>query len=191
VKVTPTELPEVLLIEPRVSTDDRGFFFETWHEERYAAAGLPAHFVQDNHSRSVAGTLRGLHYQLRRPQGKLVRVIAGAVWDVAADVRRGSPTFGKWVGLTLSATDKLQLYVPPGFAHGFAVVEGPAEVLYSCTDYYQPDDDRGVRWDDPTLAIPWPIDRPLLSAKDASLPVLSLERDDLPLYQPRRHEVRA
>src|SRR5712692_5400389 len=139
-RVTPTELVDVLLIEPDVLVDGRGFFFESWHGQRYAAAGLPAEFVQDNHSSSVAGTLRGLHYQLRSPQGKLVRVIAGAVLDVAADVRLGSPTFGKWVGTTLSAENKLQLYVPPGFAHGFAVLQGPAELLYKCTDYHRPDD---------------------------------------------------
>jgi len=185
VKVTPTELAEVLVVEPHVQTDERGFFLESWQEQRFAAAGLPSRFVQDNHSRSVAGTLRGLHYQLRRPQGKLVRVVAGAVLDVAADIRRGSPTFGRWVGRTLSAENKLELYIPPGFAHGFAVLEGPADLLYKCTDYYQPADDRGVRWDDPLLSIAWPIERPVLSARDAKLPLISPERADLPLYEHR------
>ena len=173
------------MVEPHVQTDERGFFLESWQEQRYAAAGLPSRFVQDNHSRSVAGTLRGLHYQLRHPQGKLVRVVAGAVLDVAADIRRGSPTFGRWVGRTLSAENKLQLYIPPGFAHGFAVLEGPADLLYKCTDYYQPADDRGVRWDDPLLSIAWPIERPMISDKDAKLPHISLERAALPLYERR------
>jgi dTDP-4-dehydrorhamnose 3,5-epimerase len=185
VKVRPTRLPAVLLIEPQVRADERGFFLESWREDRYAAAGLPSRFVQDNHSRSVQGTVRGLHYQLRRPQGKLVRVVAGAVLDVAADIRRGSPTFGQWVGETLSAANQRQLYVPPGFAHGFAVLEGPADLLYKCTDYYDLTDDRGVRWDDPTLAIEWCVREPLLSPKDANLPLLSLDRDDLPVYDPR------
>ena len=173
------------MVEPHVQTDERGFFLESWQEQRYAAAGLPSRFVQDNHSRSVAGTLRGLHYQLRHPQGKLVRVVAGAVLDVAADIRRGSPTFGRWVGRTLSAENKLQLYIPPGFAHGFAVLEGPADLLYKCTDYCQPADDRGVRWDDPLLSIAWPIERPMISDKDAKLPHISLERAALPLYERR------
>jgi len=184
VKVTATELDGVLLIEPRLFPDDRGSFFESYHAQRYAAAGLPERFVQDNHSSSVPRTIRGLHYQLSQPQGKLVRVIRGAVFDVAADIRQGSPTFGRWVSVVLSAENRLQLYIPPGFAHGFCVMDQASEVEYKCTDFYRADDQRGVRWDDPTLAITWPVTTPLLSDKDGALQPLSANRDDLPVYGP-------
>ena len=173
-KITPTAIPDVLLIEPQVFGDARGFFMETWHERRFAEAGLDLHFVQDNHSRSVRGTLRGLHYQLRQPQGKLVRVVAGEVFDVAVDLRRGSPTFGRWAGEVLSAQDHRMLWVPPGFAHGFLVLSDSADLLYKCTDFYAPEHDRGIRWDDPDLAVAWPLEpgvRPLLSGKDAAAPL--------------------
>jgi dTDP-4-dehydrorhamnose 3,5-epimerase len=166
-KVTPTALPEVLLIEPKVFGDDRGFFFESWNERSYAAAGIPEHFVQDNHSRSAKGVLRGLHYQIRQPQGKLVRVIAGEIFDVAVDVRRSSPRFGKSITVRLSAEQKNLLWVPAGFAHGFLVVSDSAEVLYKTTDFYAPEHERTIAWDDPALGIDWPRDgAPLLSAKD-------------------------
>lgn len=166
-KVTPTALPEVLLIEPKVFGDDRGFFFESWNERTYAEAGIREHFVQDNHSRSAKGVLRGLHYQIRQPQGKLVRVIAGEIFDVAVDIRRGSPRFGKSISVRLSAEQKNLLWVPAGFAHGFVVVSESAEVLYKTTDFYAPEHERTLAWDDPALGIDWPLDgEPLLSAKD-------------------------
>ena len=165
----PTSLPEVVLIKPRVFGDARGFFMETWQAREFAAAGLNVNFVQDNHSRSVKGTLRGLHYQLPQPQGKLVRVIAGEVFDVAVDLRRHSPDFGKWVGATLSADNKHQLWVPPGFAHGFLVLSAAAEFQYKCTDYYAPQHEHALLWDDPEIGIRWPLESgqmPLLSDKD-------------------------
>ncbi|MFH7320728.1 dTDP-4-dehydrorhamnose 3,5-epimerase [Desulfurivibrio sp. D14AmB] len=168
-KFTPTAIPEVILIEPQVFGDERGFFMETWHAAKFAAAGLDLAFVQDNHSRSGRGTLRGLHYQIKQPQGKLARVIAGEVFDVAVDLRRHSPTFGRWVGVILSATNKKMLWVPPGFAHGFYVLSPEADFLYKCTQFYAPEDERVLRWDDPELAIAWPLPPdlpPLLSAKD-------------------------
>jgi dTDP-4-dehydrorhamnose 3,5-epimerase len=182
VKVRATGLPGVLVIEPRVFRDARGFFLETFNAERFAEAGLPTEFRQDNHSRSVAGVLRGLHYQLRRPQGKLVRVVRGAVWDVAVDIRRGSPTFGRWVAEELSEENQRMLWVPPGFAHGFYTLSDVADLTYKCTDVYQPDDDRGVRWSDPTIGITWPSTAPLLSDKDRALAPLDAGRDDLPVY---------
>ncbi len=182
-KTIPTELPGVVIIKPRVFTDARGFFFESYHAARYAEAGLPAVFVQDNHSSSVKGTIRGLHYQLRRPQGKLFRVLRGSVLDVAVDIRRGSPTFGRWVGVELSAENKRQLFIPPGFAHGFCVVSEGAEVEYKCTDPYAPDDQRGVLWSDPTIGIRWPVQEPILSDQDRGFLPLSIMRDDLPVYE--------
>jgi len=169
VNVVPTDLPGVLIIEPRVFGDSRGFFLESWNERTFAQAGLPAHFVQDNHSLSGRGTLRGLHYQLQNTQGKLVRVVAGEVFDVAVDVRRSSPDFGKWVGVTLSAANKRMLWVPPGFAHGFYVTSEQAEFLYKCTEFYDPASERTLAWNDPEIGIQWPLDpgaQPLLSAKD-------------------------
>jgi dTDP-4-dehydrorhamnose 3,5-epimerase len=168
-KVTATALPEVLLIEPRVFGDDRGFFFESWNERAFEQAGVPARFVQDNHSRSARGVVRGLHYQRARPQGKLVRVVVGEVFDVAVDIRRSSPRFGRWTGVTLSAANKASVWVPPGFAHGFATLSEHAEVLYKATDYYAPEDERCILWNDPEIAVDWPLaGPPVLSPKDAA-----------------------
>jgi len=167
--VLPTEIPEVLIIEPKVYGDQRGFFYESFNERVWQqATGVQARFVQDNHSRSVRGVLRGLHYQIRQPQGKLVRCIVGEVFDVAVNLRKSSPTFGKWVGVHLSAENKRQLWVPEGFAHGFLVLSEVAEFLYKTTDYYAPEHERCIRWNDPDLGIDWPFDgTPLLSVKDA------------------------
>jgi dTDP-4-dehydrorhamnose 3,5-epimerase len=183
VKVVATELPGVLLVEPRVFGDARGFFFETFHAERYAAAGIPGPFVQDNLSRSGRGTLRGLHFQEPRAQGKLVQVLQGAVWDVAVDVRKGSPHFGRWVGMELSEENRRQLWIPPGFAHGFCVLSDSADFLYKCTEFYAPEVERAVRWDDPALGIHWPVAEPVLSAKDSAAPLLA-DAPVLPLYVP-------
>ncbi|RKH66264.1 dTDP-4-dehydrorhamnose 3,5-epimerase [Corallococcus llansteffanensis] len=171
-KVRPTELPEVLLLEPRVFGDSRGFFVETFHAQRYAEAGIPGTFVQDNLSRSVKGTLRGLHFQEPNGQGKLVQVLAGSVWDVVVDVRKGSPTFGRWMGAELSSGNKWQLWIPPGFAHGFCVLSDSADFFYKCTALYSPESERSVLWNDPDLAIPWPVREPLLSEKDKRAPRL-------------------
>lgn len=172
-------IPEVLIIEPKVFGDARGFFFESFNQRRFReASGLPGDFVQDNHSRSARNVLRGLHYQIRQPQGKLVRVTAGEVFDVAVDIRRASPTFGRWVGSVLSAENKRQLWVPVGFAHGFMVLSEVAEFVYKTTDYYAPEHERCIAWNDPTLAIAWPatIGTAQLSQKDASgAPFLSAE----------------
>ena len=165
--VTPTAIPDVLVIEPKVFGDARGFFLESWNQRAFSAAGIRAGFVQDNHSRSARDVLRGLHYQLQHPQGKLVRVIAGEIYDAAVDIRRNSPTFGRWVGLALSAENRRMVWVPAGFAHGFLVVSEAAEVLYKATDYYAPEHERTIAWDDPDLAIEWPLSGPpVLSAKD-------------------------
>ncbi len=181
-RVVPTDIPEVLVIEPDVHVDGRGFFVETYHAERYREHGIEGPFVQDNHSRSVAGTLRGLHLQLRRPQGKLIRVIEGEIFDVAVDVRRGSPTFGRWVGVTLTAENFRQCYVPQGFAHGFCVVSAIAQVEYKCTDLYDAASEVGVAWNDPALGISWPVDKPLLSRRDSQHPTLAALTDRLPPY---------
>jgi dTDP-4-dehydrorhamnose 3,5-epimerase len=181
VKVTRTAIPDVLVLEPEVISDERGFLLESWREEWLASLDLPIRFVQDNHSYSVQCTLRGLHYQLERPQGKLVRVVSGTVYDVAVDLRRSSPTFGRWVGDILTAQEHRQLWIPPGFAHGFYVLSQSADLLYKCTEYYLAPQDRTIRWDDPELAINWPLRQgcaPILSAKDASAPRLS----DAPTY---------
>jgi len=166
---TPLAIPEVILFEPKIFGDDRGFFFESFNQKRFnEATGQSATFVQDNHSRSVRNVLRGLHYQIRQPQGKLVRVASGEVFDVAVDLRRSSPTFGQWVGAVLSAENKKQLWVPEGFAHGFVVLSEAAEFLYKTTDYYAPEHERCIVWNDPTLGIEWPIEgEPVLSGKDA------------------------
>ncbi len=166
--IVPTEIPDVLIIEPRVFEDDRGFFYESFNEKAFAQkTGVTPHFVQDNHSRSAPNVLRGLHYQIQQPQGKLVRVIAGAIFDVAVDLRKSSPTFGQWVSCLLSAENKRQFWVPAGFAHGFCVVSEVAEVLYKATDYYAQSHERCVLWNDPDLAIAWPIAvTPIVSAKD-------------------------
>lgn len=181
-RVTPLEHPEVLLIEPAVFADARGFFMETFHADKFASQGLPTCFVQDNHSRSVRGVLRGLHYQLHHPQGKLVRVVSGEVFDVAVDIRKGSPMFGKWVGAILSEDNQRQLYVPPGFAHGFCTLSEQADFLYKCTDVYTPGDEYGIAWDDPDLAIAWPRLDYLLSDKDLENPALS-DSSNLPDYE--------
>jgi dTDP-4-dehydrorhamnose 3,5-epimerase len=168
-KVTSCAIADVLLIEPKVFGDDRGFFFESFNQKAFnEATGLAVDFVQDNHSKSARNVLRGLHYQIRQPQGKLVRVVSGEVFDVAVDVRRNSPTFGQWVGEVLSADNKRQLWVPPGLAHGFVVLSESAEFLYKTTDYYAPEFERSIAWNDPTLDIKWPVlsGAPLLSAKD-------------------------
>jgi len=166
-KSTPTAIPEVLLLEPEVFGDERGFFYESWNKRTFAELGIAADFVQDNHSKSQKNVLRGLHYQIEHAQGKLVRVTAGAVYDVAVDLRRSSPTFGRWVGFTLSAADKRMAWIPPGFAHGFCVTSDSAEFLYKTTDYWSPAHERTLLWSDPQLAIPWPLSgEPLLAAKD-------------------------
>jgi len=168
-KAIATLIPEVLVIEPKVHGDARGFFFESYNEKAFLlATGLSPNFVQDNHSRSSRGVLRGLHYQIRQPQGKLVRVVRGSAYDVAVDVRRSSPTFGKWVGVELSEENQLQLWVPPGFAHGFITTSDSADFLYKATDYYAPEHERCIAWDDPEIGIEWPLDgkQPSLSAKD-------------------------
>jgi dTDP-4-dehydrorhamnose 3,5-epimerase len=172
-KVVPTELPEVLILEPKVHGDSRGFFYETFQATRYAEAGIPGAFVQDNLSRSVRGTLRGLHFQEPKAQGKLVQVLRGTVWDVAVDVRRGSPRFGRWIALELSETTPRQLWIPPGFAHGFCVLSDSADFFYKCTELYSPESERSVAWDDPAIGIAWPVKEPLLSAKDRAAPRLA------------------
>jgi dTDP-4-dehydrorhamnose 3,5-epimerase len=167
-QVIKTEIPEVLIIEPQVFGDERGFFFESFNQHKFEVlTGIETEFVQDNHSKSAVNVLRGLHYQIQQPQGKLVRVVAGEVFDVAVDVRRNSATFGKWVGVVLSGENKRQLWVPPGFAHGFLVLKDGTEFLYKTTDYYAPQHERCIRWDDPSIGIEWPlINAPVLSAKD-------------------------
>ncbi len=168
--VVPTEIADVLILEPKVFADDRGFFFESFNQRVFeAAVGGPLAFVQDNHSRSRKNVLRGLHYQVEQPQGKLVRAVSGAIYDVAVDIRKTSPTFGRWVGVELSADNKRQLWVPAGLAHGFLVLTETAEVLYKTTDYYAPAHERTIRWDDPTLGIAWPLAAPpQVSGKDAA-----------------------
>ena len=178
--VLPTDLPGVLLVEPVVHRDGRGFFVETYHADRYREQGIPGPFVQDNHSRSTAGTLRGLHLQVRHPQGKLIRAIEGEVFDVAVDVRRGSPTFGRWVAVTLSAENFRQVYIPPGFAHGFCVVSPVAQVEYKCTELYDRGGEIGVVWNDPAIGIAWPVAQPLLSERDSRHPTLAELGDTLP-----------
>lgn len=182
-EVIATKIPEVLLINPTVYQDQRGFFFENYHLKRYREHGIQVHFVQDNHSRSVKNTLRGLHYQVSPGQAKLVRVVVGEVFDVAVDIRFGSPTFGQWVGHLLSAKDKKQMFIPAGFAHGFCVLSEVAEFEYKCSDYYDPTKERGIRWNDPEIAIDWPVSKPVLSEKDKnSLYLREIEKDFL--YSP-------
>jgi dTDP-4-dehydrorhamnose 3,5-epimerase len=173
VKVTETEIPGVVLVEPKVFGDARGFFYESFQAQRYADAGIATHFVQDNLSRSVKRTLRGLHFQEPNPQGKLVSCLRGSVFDVVVDLRPGSKTFAKWYGAELSEDNHRQLWVPPGFAHGFCVLSDSADFFYKCTDYYRPEHDRGILWNDPDVGVKWPIDPPLLmSEKDLKLPRL-------------------
>ena len=184
-KVIDTPLKGVILIEPDVHEDRRGHFMELYHLDRYAKAGLPARFVQDNFARSVHGTLRGLHYQRRHPQGKLVTALEGTVFDVAVDVRQGSPSLGTWYGVELSAENRRQLYIPPGFAHGYCVLSETASVMYKCTDFFVPDDERGILWNDPALGIHWPVATPLLSVKDQSYKTLVENENELPTYAER------
>ncbi|MDL1975011.1 MAG: dTDP-4-dehydrorhamnose 3,5-epimerase [Deltaproteobacteria bacterium] len=169
-ELMPARIPDVVVIKPEVFGDDRGFFMETWEARRFAKAGIDVEFVQDNHSKSSQGVLRGLHYQIRRPQGKLVRVVAGEVFDVAVDLRRNSGTFGMWVGSLLSADNKRMLWIPPGFAHGFYVTSISAEFVYKCSAFYAPEDERSIIWNDPDLAIDWPLINgkpPTVSQKDS------------------------
>lgn len=184
-KISPTAIPDVLVLEPRVFKDARGFFFESFNAAVFRdATGLDVEFVQDNHSRSDRGVLRGLHFQIEQPQGKLVRVTAGAIFDVAVDLRSGSATFGRWVGVELSADNFRQIWVPPGFAHGFLVLSASADVLYKTTDYYAPAHERCLRWDDPQVGVAWPLQggRPVLSAKDLA----GVSLDQVERFQPRR-----
>ena len=176
-----TSLPGVCLIEPSVFEDTRGFFFESYHEIKFAEIGITDRFVQDNHARSVKHTLRGLHYQIRNPQSKLCRVIEGEVLDVVVDIRPGSPGFGKWESAVLSAANRRQIYVPPGYAHGYVVLSEAAEFLYKCGDFYRPEFERGVFWNDPEIGIEWGVDEPILSEKDRRNPLLSaIAQNDLP-----------
>ena len=181
--VQQTKLPGVLIIDPVVHRDPRGFFLETYQQRRYEAAGARGPFVQDNCSSSLRGTIRGLHAQRRAAQGKLIRAITGEIFDVAVDIRRGSPTFKRWISVALSGETQRQVYVPPGFAHGFCVVSESALVEYKCTELYDPADEMTVRWDDPELAIPWPAPKPLISPKDRAASVLRELADQLPEYR--------
>jgi dTDP-4-dehydrorhamnose 3,5-epimerase len=180
----PTRLPGVTLIEPDVHQDARGFFLETWHQRKYAEAGICGPFVQDNHSHSARGTLRGLHAQLLQPQGKLVRAVEGEMFDVAVDIRRGSPSFGRWVGFVLSGSNFRQLWIPPGFAHGFCVLSERVHVEYKCTEFYDRQDELAIAWNDPAIGIEWPIASPVLSAKDAAAPRLEAVAGSLPAFAP-------
>jgi dTDP-4-dehydrorhamnose 3,5-epimerase len=182
--VYPTRLQSVYLVKPQIFVDPRGFFMEIWQTDRYRQAHIPGPFVQDNYSYSTSCVLRGLHYQLKHPQGKLVQVLQGEVFDVAVDIRCGSPTFGHWTGAILSGDNHHQLYIPSGFAHGFCVLSETAHFLYKCTNFYVPGDEYGLRWDDPTLAIEWPVTTPLLSDKDRHYPTLStIPREHLPVFE--------
>ena len=171
-KITPTDLEGVLIVEPDVHADRRGFFMETYHLERYRQQGIQPHFVQDNLSFSVRDTLRGLHYQIRRPQAKLVQVVRGEIFDVAVDIRPGSPSFGRWAGVWLSDGNRRQILIPGGYAHGFCVRSDEAVVWYKCSDFYRPGDEGGLNWSDPDLKIDWPVTRPIISEKDSRLPFL-------------------
>lgn len=183
VRYTTTSLPGVLVLEPVVFRDDRGFFLETHHQKKYREGGIDRAFVQDNRSHSIKDVLRGLHYQLSCPQGKLVYAVTGEIFDVAVDVRRGSPTFGKWEGIYLSSSNNRQIFIPEGFAHGFCVLSETADVLYKCTDFYNPDDEFGILWSDPAIGVKWPVEKPVLSSKDSQYPKLSeVAADFLPRY---------
>jgi dTDP-4-dehydrorhamnose 3,5-epimerase len=182
-RVLATDVPGVLIVEPDVRRDARGFFLEVYHEEKYRAAGIDVRFVQDNHSRSVKHTLRGLHWQFRRPQAKLIRAVVGEIYDVAVDIRRGSPTFGQWTATTLSADNLRQMFVPEGFAHGFCITSETAEVEYKCTDVYDPEGEAGLPWDDPALGIQWPVQTPILSPRDANHPAFDAHRTDFPTFE--------
>lgn len=183
-KLIKSALPGVVILEPAVFTDDRGYFMETFHADRYRHVGIDERFVQDNYSHSSRDVVRGLHYQLRHAQAKLIQVISGEVLDVAVDIRRGSPTFGNWEGVLLSGDNRRQMYIPAGFAHGFCVLSDEVDLLYKCSDFYAPGDEYGINWNDPALAISWPVDQPLLSEKDRLNPDLQDVRlDDLPVYE--------
>ena len=179
----PTELDGVVVIEPRVYADNRGFFAEVYHQLKFQEGGIDVAFVQDNRVRSARGILRGLHAQVRRPQGKLVSVTLGEIFDVAVDIRRGSPTFGRWVGEMLTADNLRMMYIPPGFAHGYCVTSDAAEVAYKCTELYDPGGEIAIAWDDPAIGVAWPLDQPTLSAKDANAPRLSEIADSLPAIE--------
>jgi dTDP-4-dehydrorhamnose 3,5-epimerase len=181
--VIETDLPGVLCVEPRRFRDARGYFFETFRRDRYEALGLPGDFVQDNVSVSERGVLRGLHFQNPRPQGKLISILQGEIYDVAVDIRVGSPTFLKWTGMTLSAENGRQLMIPEGFAHGFVVTSESATVLYKCTDFYQPDCEASLAWNDPAIGIVWPVDEPVLSDKDREAPIVTKAIDRLPRFE--------
>ena len=181
------KLPGVLIIRPDVSHDNRGFFAETYHLKKYTEQGLPVTFVQDNHSRSFKGVVRGLHYQLHYPQGKLVFAVRGEIFDVAVDIRVGSPTFGHWVGQVLSEVNRYQMYIPEGFAHGFCALSDVADVVYKCTDFFHPEDDRGILWSDPDIGIAWPVKTPVVSGKDSRHPRLQeVPKALLPQFMPQR-----
>ncbi len=180
--IVQTPLDGVLIVEPKIFEDHRGFFTETWHRERYRQAGIDSAFVQDNMSFSARGVLRGLHYQIQHPQAKLVQVITGEIFDVAVDLRPGSPTFAKWTGVRLSGENHRQFYIPEGFAHGFCVLSEQAHFMYKCSDFYAPGDEGGILWSDPDIAIDWPVNDPVISPKDAALPALAAcPREKLPL----------
>jgi len=182
-RVTRIDIPGVLVLEPTLLSDHRGSFMETYHEERYRNAGIAERFVQDNYSRSIRNTLRGLHFQEPQAQGKLVMALEGTVYDVVVDIRKGSPSFGKWYGIELSGDTPRQMYIPPGCAHGFCVTSATASFLYKCTAYYSPNSDRGILWNDPALGIHWPISEPILSAKDQNLRTLAAMDSALPAYR--------
>jgi dTDP-4-dehydrorhamnose 3,5-epimerase len=184
-KFEPTDLPGVVLIEPTVHSDDRGFFLEVYHRGKFERGGINETFVQDNRACSVRGTLRGLHAQVRKPQGKLVTVTRGEIFDVAVDIRRGSPTFGRWFGTTLTASSFRMLYIPAGFAHGYCVVSDEAEVTYKCTALYDPEGEIAIAWNDPTIGVRWPVNAPLLSEKDRLAPRLA-DLENLPRFDPER-----
>jgi dTDP-4-dehydrorhamnose 3,5-epimerase len=185
-KIIPSKIPEILIIEPDVFEDQRGFFFEYYNQKRYGDAGISVKFVQDNHSRSVKNTLRGLHYQINPGQDKLVRVILGEVFDVTVDIRFGSPTYGQWVGIYLSAINKKQVFIPKGFAHGFCVTSKMAEFEYKCSEYYAPENERGILWNDDELNIRWPVHQPILSKKDLNNPKFSMIKKDF-IYKETPH----
>lgn len=181
--VIPTDLEGVLIIEPRVFEDRRGFFLETYQQERYEKSGIPCAFVQDNLSYSVKNTLRGLHFQVEHPQAKLVQAITGEIFDVAVDIRKGSPTFGRWIGVRLSEQNRRQIFIPEGFAHGFCVLSDTAHFLYKCSDFYAPGDEGGILWSDPEIGIEWPVSDPIISEKDIDLPRLA----DFPAHRLPSH----
>ena len=181
-QIEETDIPGVLVVTPKVFGDERGFFLEIYNKEVFQQAGIEPEFVQDNHSKSIRGVVRGLHYQKKFPQGKLIRAIQGEVLDVIVDIRRGSPTFARWISILISAENKKQVWIPGGLAHGFSVLSETAEFCYKVTDYYHPEDEGGIRWNDPQLKIDWQVQNPLLSEKDRQLPLLAEAAEDLPLF---------